>query len=75
MRASSSLLHLSRYGWFVLIGVAFGAKDVCFGSKRPPPDPDPPADASDDGTMSRRELPRREPLAVQTTTPARSRRE
>lgn len=68
MRSSTTpLLHLSRYGWFVLIAAAFGAKDMCAGGGHPP-DPPPadasPGDASKDGAMSQHNAPTHDLLAL-----------
>jgi len=57
-----SLLMTSRWGFFVVAGLAFGARDMCFGSGGPPPpDPEPadaaPEDASPDGPMSQTPAP------------------
>lgn len=39
---------LSRWGWFVIVGAFFGARDMCAGNGGPPP-PDPtPADGGAD---------------------------
>src|SRR5690242_15770426 len=53
----ASHLALSRFGWFVVVGAFFGARDMCAGNGGPPPQPIPPADAgpadaSEDATMS-----------------------
>lgn len=50
-----SWLQTSRWSFFVVVGVAFGARDMCLGSGGPPPhDPpeDAPSDAPPDGPMS-----------------------
>jgi hypothetical protein len=55
MRIKPSLLHLSRFSWFALLGAAFAAKDACLGGRRPDPEPPPdaaPSDAASDGSMS-----------------------
>ncbi|MDI3291247.1 hypothetical protein [Polyangium sp. 15x6] len=46
----------SRLSFFALVGAGFGARDMCLGNDGPPPDPPPPqpADAGEDGAMSRR---------------------
>jgi hypothetical protein len=73
MRINRSLLHLSRWSWFALIGATFAAKDVCFGGGRPDPEPPPdaaPSDAAGDGSMAQRARPDAPTLAA---IPARAR--
>ncbi|MRG90857.1 hypothetical protein [Polyangium spumosum] len=52
----ASLLRMaSRLSFFAVIGVGFGARDMCLGNDGPPPPPPPaPADAGEDGAMSER---------------------
>ena len=72
MRNKLSLLHVSRWGWFALIGAVFAGKDVCFGGGRPDPEPPPDAasDAPSDGPMSQKARPDAPALAA---IPARGR--
>lgn len=53
---ASFLRMASRLSFFAVVGVGFGARDMCLGNDGPPPDPPPPqpADAGEDGAMSKR---------------------
>ncbi|MEP7120027.1 MAG: hypothetical protein ABJE95_03915 [Byssovorax sp.] len=47
-------LHLSRWGWFAIVGALLARRDMCGGGGHPPEPPADaaPADAAKDGAMS-----------------------